>query len=561
MHASDLDHKELLELDPTSGVIRFANQRVVIVDCVALGLLRKYLVESFGYMPAQTVLTQFGFAQGWRSADAVVTECEIDDQVERIAAGVRLGTLQGLFRFTPGDEDPLSTSGSMLLHSYEAQQHVLHFGQADAPMCWTICGILSGYMSRVTQRGIYVLEDRCTAKGDAACHVVGRTRAEWGDERAPDLRFFDPRTLQEGLDVSLRRVAESLKAAEQKLRHHRRALVHVMEDTEEPSGSVAKSPQMAKLVDLANRVAKVDSTLLITGESGVGKERIARLVHESSARSDGPFISLNCGAVTESLLEDELFGHMSGAFSGASSDRPGLFESANRGTLLLDEIGEVSPGMQVKLLRVLQEREIRRIGENSTRSIDVRVIAATNRKLSALVADGEFRQDLFYRLNVVELQVPALRDRREDILPLARLLLAEAGLRLKRSVTTLSPAVADQILRYAWPGNVRELQNAMERAVVLCKGSRVELEDLPEEARQAFPNVSAVVGSVLSLQEVEKQYIISALQLNGGNQTRTAAQLNIGSATLYRKLKKYGMTSTNAPKARGSAVEASTVEA
>ncbi len=542
MRATDLDHSELLELDPTSGVILFSNQRVVIIDVVALGLLRKYVVDSFGYTPAQTLLTQFGFAQGWRAADSVVLECDLDDEAERRAAGIKLCSLQGLFRFESGSEDPLAPTGSVLSASYEAEQHLLHIGQADNPMCWTVCGLLSGYMSRVVQKEIYVLEDRCVARGDAACHVVGRTRAEWGDERAPDLRYFDPRTLQEGLDVSLRRVTESLKATEEKLRHHRRALVQVMQDVKEPLGSITKSAEMRKLVDLAHRVAQADSTLLITGESGSGKERIARLVHTASARKDGPFISLNCGAVTESLLEDELFGHMRGAFTGASSDRPGLFEAAHRGTLLLDEIGEISPGMQVKLLRVLQEREIRRVGENTTRKVDVRVIAATNRNLASLVASGAFRQDLFYRLNVVELHLPALRQRREDILPLARLLLADAGLRLRRSVTSLSPAVADQILRYSWPGNVRELQNAMERAVVLARGVRVEMEDLPEEVRLAFPAVTASAGSVLSLEEVEKQYILSALELNGGNQTRTAAQLHIGSATLYRKLKKYGMT-------------------
>jgi transcriptional regulator with PAS, ATPase and Fis domain len=378
-------------------------------------------------------------------------------------------------------------------------------------------------------------------KGDVACHLFGRTREEWGDEHAEELRFFRPNRLKECLDVSLQRVTETLKAAEQKLHTHRRALVHVARNVADPMGTIAQSPAMRQVVDLARRVAKVDSTVLITGESGSGKERIARLVHEESTRAAGPFIAVNCGAITETLLESELFGHARGAFTGATSDRPGLFEAANSGTLLLDEVGEVSSGMQVKLLRVLQEREIRRVGENKSRRVDVRVVAATNRDLAHGVAGGSFRQDLYYRLKVVELHVPPLRERRDDILPLARVLLADAALRMKRKISSLAPSAADQLVRHEWPGNVRELENAMERAVALARGSRVELDDLPEEIRQAFAKPVASNGTVRPLEEIEKEYILAALDLNAGNQTHTAEQLQIGSATLYRKLKRYGL--------------------
>jgi transcriptional regulator with PAS, ATPase and Fis domain len=298
---------------------------------------------------------------------------------------------------------------------------------------------------------------------------------------------------------------------------------------------------MRKLVDLARRVAKVDSTVLITGESGTGKERVARFIHDESTRALGPFIAVNCGAITETLLESELFGHARGAFTGAAHDRPGLFEAAQKGTLLLDEIGEVSPGMQVKLLRALQEREVRRVGENKVRPVDVRVLAATNRDLAQAVVSGTFRQDLYYRLRVVELHVPALRERKDDILPLARVLLADSALRMKRKLAGLTPAAAQQLLRYEWPGNVRELENTMERAVALAPGARVEVEDLPDEIRQAFPKPVATEGAVRPLDEIEKEYILAALELNNGNQTHTARQLKIGAATMYRKLKSYGM--------------------
>lgn len=539
MKVEDLHHDELLELDSEGGIIRFAGQRALLVDAVAMGLLRQYLVENFGLTAARAVLTQFGFAHGWRMAAAMKSEFEWASDEEWRRAGPHIYTLEGLFRAQPGSEDACTKKGAMLLSSYEAEQHLLHFGLSSSAVCWTICGLMSGYLSHTAHKEIYVLEDRCLGQGHAACHLLGRTRTEWGEEHAEDLKFYDSKILKECLDVSLSRVTETLKATETKLQAHRHALVRVVADAESPLGLVAKSPKMRTVVDLAQRVAKVDATVLIAGESGVGKERIARLVHDESTRATGPFIAVNCGAINEALLESELFGHARGAFSGAVSDRPGLFEAANRGTLLLDEIGEVSPAMQVKLLRVLQEREVRRVGENKNRPINVRVIAATNKDLAREVTDNHFRQDLYYRLRVVELEVPPLRNRRDDILPLARVLLANAALRMARRISGLAPKTADQLLRYQWPGNVRELENTMERAVALARGKRVELEDLPEEIRQAFPNPVIIGEEVKPLKEIEKEYILGVLEKNGGNQTLTAKQLGIGSATLYRRLKKY----------------------
>jgi two-component system response regulator HydG len=546
MRAEDLDHHELLELDPDAGVIRFAGQRALLLDAVAMGLLRKYLVENFGINAARTVLTQFGFAHGWRMAEAMQTEFEWDTSDDWTRAGTRIHALEGLFRVQPDSGGPMSKQGMMILSSYEAEQHLLHFGRTDIAVCWTICGLTSGYLSRSLGKDVYVLESRCVAKGDASCHLFARTREEWGEDRAADLTFFDRNALEESLDISLQRVMTTLKAAERKLTEHRRARVEVGgEVPEEPYGLVAKSAAMRTFVELALRVAKVDATVLITGESGSGKERVARLLHEESTRAAGPFVALNCGAITETLLESELFGHTRGAFTGATQDRSGLFEAAHGGTLFLDEVGEISPGMQVKLLRALQEREIRRVGENRNRTVNVRVVAATNRDLLHSVSAGSFRQDLYYRLKVIELHLPALRERREDILPLARVLLADAAVRMQRQLEGLAPSVADQLLRYDWPGNVRELENAMERAAALARGSRVELEDLPEEIRVVSSpkpiGAATERASVRPLAEIEREYILAALEHNGGNQTHTAAQLEIGSATLYRRLKAYGL--------------------
>ncbi|MBI5611161.1 MAG: sigma-54-dependent Fis family transcriptional regulator [Deltaproteobacteria bacterium] len=344
-------------------------------------------------------------------------------------------------------------------------------------------------------------------------------------------------TEQKRLERALQEAKNAADAAE---REHRRALLRAVE---EPLGIVARSTEMRQVVDLARRVAKVDATVLITGESGSGKERIARLVHDESERAAGPFVAVNCGAIAETWLESELFGHARGAFTGATIARPGLFEAAHHGTLLLDEVGEVSPGMQVKLLRALQQREIRRVGENNSRKIDVRILAATNRDLALGVAGGSFRQDLYYRLKVVELHVPALRERRSDILALARVFLEDAARRMKRTMTGIAPEAAEQLLRFGWPGNVRELENAMERAVALARSELVELDDLPDEiCRTVVAASPALTGEVRPLASIEQDYILSALERYGGNQTRTAEQLEIGSATLYRKLKLYGKT-------------------
>jgi two-component system, NtrC family, response regulator HydG len=540
MRVEDLSIGELVEFDSEDGVVRFAGQRALIIDATAKGNLRKELINHFGITAGRAILTRFGFVQGWRMAEAMQDLFQWESEEDWHHACGRIHMLEGMYRLGPGTPGSLTKEGLTLVGSYEAEQHIAHLGRSDTSVCWTICGLTSGYLSRAMGKEIYVLEERCIGRGDAACHLLGRTLEEWGDDRAKDLRFYRVENLKEWLEPSLHQITENLKEAERKLRERKRILSRVAPEAEDPIGMIARSPAMRRLVDLARRIAKVDSTVLITGESGTGKELIAHLVHSESDRAAGPFIAVNCGAITESLLESELFGHARGAFTGAAQDRVGLFEAANGGTLLLDEIGDVSPSMQVKLLRVLQEREIRRVGENKSRLVNVRVMAATNRELAADITEGRFRKDLYYRLNVVQLHVPPLRSRREDILPLARVLLAEAATQYKRPITGLAPRAADQLLRYEWPGNVRELQNAMERAVALGGAKLVELDELPEEVRQAVPTPS-ISGPVRGLDEIEKSYIMAVLDLNGGNQTRTAEQLGIGSATLYRKLKSYGI--------------------
>jgi transcriptional regulator with PAS, ATPase and Fis domain len=286
---------------------------------------------------------------------------------------------------------------------------------------------------------------------------------------------------------------------------------------------------------LAARVAPLDSTVLITGESGVGKERLARWLHDASPRARRPFVAVNCGALNDALLESELFGHVRGAFTGAAQDRVGVFEAAQGGTLFLDEVGEVSPAMQVKLLRVLQEREVCRVGETRTRRVDVRLIAATHRDLRRDVGHQQFRHDLYYRLRVVDLHVPPLRDRLEDLWVFAHAFLERIARRLQRPIVGYAPTALHAVLAYTWPGNIRELEHAIERACAVAAGAQIELEDLPDVVREADEGIGDAFANPLETRELA--YIRAVVDRHRGHRRRAAAELGISLSTLKRRLR------------------------
>ena len=309
-------------------------------------------------------------------------------------------------------------------------------------------------------------------------------------------------------------------------------------------GIIGSSRPMRELMEMVSFVAPTEATVLISGESGTGKELIAAALHHNSARKNGPFIKVNCAALVENLLESELFGHEKGAFTGADRRREGKFVQANGGTIFLDEISETSPGMQAKLLRVLQEHEVQRVGGQETLAVDVRVLAASNRKLEEEVAQGSFREDLYYRLNVVPLHVPALKDRKEDIPALAEHFVEKFSTKNNRQVSGITPRCMNLLINYSWPGNVRELGNAIERGIILMRGDYLDEESLPIPVRRfAMKNEMPVASSPPgSLEEAEQSVIKNILTETGGNKSEAARRLNITRKTLLSKIHKYGLS-------------------
>lgn len=303
---------------------------------------------------------------------------------------------------------------------------------------------------------------------------------------------------------------------------------------------IGKSAEMQRIFQMVRKAADSKASVLITGESGTGKELIANALHNLSPRKDNPFIKVHCAALSETLLESELFGHEKGAFTGAAARKRGRFELANTGTIFLDEIGEINQNVQIKILRVLQDKRFERVGGEDTLEVDVRVIAATNRNLEEEIAQGRFREDLFYRLNVVHIQVPPLKDRKDDIPLMLNAFLDEFNRENNKSITGFDARSRSALYKYDWPGNIRQLRNCVESAVVMCSGNEITLEDLPPTVRGAAESNVIQVPMGVTMAEAEKIIIQQNLASNQGNKTKTADILGIGRKTLHRKLEEYG---------------------
>jgi two-component system response regulator HydG len=352
-------------------------------------------------------------------------------------------------------------------------------------------------------------------------------------------------------EVLRARVEKGIEIArERKGARAARARVEALEEDlgreHDPHGMVGKSEPMRRVLEQVRKVATTGATVLVLGESGTGKELVARAIHDASPRREAPFVSISCAAIPEGLLESELFGHERGAFTGAIRRKLGRFELAQGGTLFLDEVGEIPPAVQVKLLRVLQERQFERVGGEETVDVDVRVVSATNRDLEALVRAGRFREDLFYRLNVVPITLPPLRDRPGDVEELARFFVSRLGSRVGRKVKGIAPEALELLRRHRWPGNVRELENVIEQALVFADGELVRPQDLPEGLRKAPPAPALPVPSgdrslTEILEDLEKELILAAYERARHVKAETARLLGIKPSALYYKLEKYGI--------------------
>lgn len=349
------------------------------------------------------------------------------------------------------------------------------------------------------------------------------------------------------LTLALQRAIQHRKLTEQV-----RVLADQVHDSRRYAKLIGESPVMQRLFDELRRVADTDSSVLITGESGTGKELVARALHDQSRRKSKPFIAINCAAVPEPLLESELFGHKRGAFTDATADRKGLFLQADGGTLFLDELAELPIGLQPKLLRALEQRSVRPVGGEAETPFDVRLIAATNRDLETAVEEKRFREDLFFRINVIQINLPPLRSRGNDILLLAQHYLEQFAVTGGKQIIGLSPPTAQKLLDYAWPGNVRELRNAIERAVALTRFDRIAVDDLPDRIRNYRHTHLELAGDnpteLMPMEEVEHRYIRHVMKVTHGNRSQTAQILGMDRKTLYRKLKQMGdITSDDSP--------------
>jgi DNA-binding NtrC family response regulator len=544
------DLAEILDFRPDQGIIRLYEQRVILLSAAAMGLLRKELIDTLHIEAARRLFLRFGYVDGYHDAVNLRDRAKWSGRVEALRTGMVWHRLAGMVRAEIVQLEHDAKSGhfqeKVVWHdSYVAEQHIHHYGKSDSPVCWSLVGYASGYASACLGQEIYFREHECLAQGVSHCTVVGRDAASWGDDLETLRADFQGGSLGSEMerlrDVVHRRLHE-VDRRERVVAKRERELNLLRERVARHAASkqfIAGSARMQDVLELAARVAPLDTTVLISGESGTGKEFIVRMIHDESPRAGGPFVSINCAALTETLLESELFGHVRGAFTGAVRDKAGLFEVATDGTLFLDEVGDVAPTVQAKLLRALQEREIRRVGAERTIKVNARVVAATNRDVRSAVAAGAFREDLYFRLGGFVITVPPLRDRREDIPLLVHDFVRRAAQRVKKDVQSVSADALTVMMRYSWPGNVRELEHAIERAVIVAPGETIRPRDLPPEISQKA--LQPVPDDSLDLHEQERAMIARALERFRGNRREAAEALKISTVTLWRKVKQYGL--------------------
>ena len=554
---SDADLRRQIQFSAADGRIWLAGQRMVLMHAASLGILRRELMHTLGPTGARRLLMRVGYASGERDAALARQLRPGANAFAMFSVGPQLHMLQGAVQVTPRLLE-LDTAGGHFhgafdwQHSWEVETHVRDFGAQNSAVCWTLLGYASGYTSAFMGRTVLYKEVQCAACGHTHCRIEGRPVQDWPDgeqlasDYAPDALMPQdgPRTLPAW--------PAPMPA----------------EDRPEPPADalgplIGRSAGFSAATQLLRKAAGTQVTVLLTGETGVGKERFARALHALSPRAAKPFVAVNCAALPGSLVESELFGTEKGAYTGADAARAGRFERAHGGTLFLDELGELPLPAQAKLLRVLQDGQVERLGATQPRQVDVRLVAATHLDLAEAVRAGQFRQDLFYRLNVYPIRIPPLRERLDDIEPFARHLLQRFATRHDKHITGLTDRALHALRQYGWPGNVRELENLIERGVILADpGQAVDAAHLfPDSAStpanapahtlqasgrlgEARPGacdtalIERLLSGKLDLQGLETHLIEAAVERSHGNLAAAARLLGLTRPQLSYRLNK-----------------------
>lgn len=515
-----------LRLEPERGEIWIGNERAFLLELPAFAAFRRELIAEMGTTAAKRLLHHMGYAAG--SSDArLARKLRNDESNQAFMAGPRLHELEGVVRVeTLRMEVDVKTGHhyvEQLWHgSIEASAHLMHHRQSAEPVCWMQTGHASGFNSAFFGRAIHFKEVECVGMGHAHCRIIGKPLEEWEEDDRGDSTFSTTRFI----NASLQENTSSVGSFDTDL--------------------IGADPNFMAICKRLEKLASTSVTVLFQGETGVGKERFAQLLHRMSDRAEGPFVAVNCAALPESLIESELFGVEKGAFTGASHSRAGKFEQADGGTLFLDEIGTLTPVAQDKLLRVLQEREVDRLGSDSPRKVNIRLVAATNADLAKDVKAGRFREDLYYRINVIPVRLPPLRERHNDIPLLIRHFIKKFSARHSRPVVGLTPGAVRALLQHTYPGNIRELENMIERGVVLADPNEpIDVTDLfmgtPfQPAIREDPTEDAVAQWLEHhrLEELIDEAVDSALKRSEGNISQAARLLGISRRQLEYRLKK-----------------------
>jgi transcriptional regulator with PAS, ATPase and Fis domain len=546
-----------IKFDYPEGKIWLNEQRMLLIHSSVMGSLRKELITTLGVERARGFLMRFGYQSGMKDAELAHKLRPEMSTAEAFMVGPQLHGLKGMVKAVPECLEFDTKAGKFYSEfnwygSFESEIHIADFGVADQPICWLLLGYASGFSSYFIGRKIIFKETLCKGKGDSHCHIVGKLAEDWDDQEELERQLLPDHIIEE------------LFALRYEISTLRESIADFSGSNEDYLvNSVGQSEAFKQVCHLIQRASDSTVTVLLQGETGVGKEVVAKGLHLSSERAEKPFIAVNCACIPPDLIEAELFGVRKGAYTGATESREGKFERADGGTIFLDEVIELSPRAQATLLRVLQEGEMERVGDNRTRKINVRVVAATNENLSEAVTQGRFRADLFYRLNVFPVLIPPLRDRVEDIPLLIEHFLEKYHSLYNKKTTGVSDRAMQALTSYKWPGNIRELENMIERGIILTDNNQsIDMKSFfPSLTEPSHPlHITSATGEVcsskpspvttegdmveqllandLNLDELESQLLQQAMTKTDGNIAKAARLLGITRPQMAYRLKK-----------------------